>query len=81
MTAWDRLLAKSSLAVGTAWEHLASLLAGGSGIVVSDGIAVEVTEMAVDATVEDTPVEASVDLSPVEAQVEDNSIIAEVEEW
>ena len=81
MTAWQNLIAKSSIAVGTAWDHLASLLAVGTGVVVSDGITVEVDQMVVDATVEDTPVEASVDLSQVEAQVEDNPIIAEVEEW
>lgn len=81
MTAWANLLAKSSIAVGTAWDHLTSILTGGSGVVVNDGIAVEVAEMVVEATVEDLAVDASVDISPVEAQVEDNPIIAEVEEW
>lgn len=81
MTAWSNLLAKSSIAVGTAWEHLTSILAGGSGVVVNDGVTVEVDEMTVEATVEDLSVDASVDLDPVEAQVEDNPIIAEVEEW
>ena len=80
MNAWQYLLSRSSILVGTAWEHLTSTLVVG-GLTVNDGIAVEVDEMTVEATVEDLAVAASVDLSPVEAQVEDNPIIAEVEEW
>lgn len=80
MSAWTDLLARSSIAIGTAWQHLTSpLLAGGT--VVNDGIAVEVEEMLIDAEVEDTALDATVDISPVEADVEDNSIIVEVEEW
>lgn len=80
MNAWQYLLSRSSILVGTAWEHITSPLRP-TGLVVNDGIAVEVDEMTVEATVEDLAVDASVDLSPVEAQVEDNPIIAEVEEW
>ena len=80
MNAWQYLLSRSSILVGTAWEHLTSPLLA-TGLIVNDGFAVEVDEMTVDATVEDTAIEASVDLDPVEAQIEDNPIIAEVEEW
>lgn len=80
MNAWQYLLSRSSILVGTAWEHLTSPLLA-TGLTINDGIAAEVDQMAVEATVEDLAVDASVDLDPVEAQVEDNPIIAEVEEW
>lgn len=80
MNAWQYLLSRSSILIGTAWEHITSPLRP-TGLVVNDGIAVEVDQMAVEATVEDVALVASVELSPVEAQVEDNPIIAEVEEW
>lgn len=45
MTAWEMLLAKSSLTVGTAWQHLMSALQLGSGLVINDGILVRVENL------------------------------------
>ena len=63
MNAWQRLLAASSLAVGTAWELLTHPRTGGTGVVVNTGaqadvndrgLAMAVTDRAMSVIVADT---------------------------
>ena len=68
MTAWDHLLASSTLPAGTAWQLLTSPRAG---TVVSDGIAVDLSTPQFD-------LELSVDDLAVE--VADGSVVAEVDD-
>jgi hypothetical protein len=44
MTAWDLLIAHSSLTSGTAWEHLNAQVGGGSGDFLPSNISVLVTD-------------------------------------
>ena len=37
MSAWDNLLAASSLALGTAWDLITHPITGGSGVIVNNG--------------------------------------------
>ena len=75
MTAWQRLKALSALAAGTAWQLIS---APKTGVVVNDGIAATVDDIAV--TVSLTDARSVVELAPtsVVAEVVDASIIAEV---
>lgn len=75
MSAWDTLVANSSLGSGTAWQHLAAQQGG--GVVVNDGIAVEVVEMDVDVQLDDAVIEAALDDAPVEAVANDEVIEVE----
>ena len=47
MTAWARLLAASSLAIGTAWDLIMHPKTSGAGVVVNDGIEVAVASNSV----------------------------------
>lgn len=59
MTAGERLVALSGLLTGTAAAHLLAVVTGGgSGTIVNDGIAVEMTPMEVEALLADVPVVA-----------------------
>jgi len=69
MTAWEQLRANSTLPSGTAWQLLSSPRR--SGLIINDGVAVEVAEM---------PVEVEVLLDAVEASVEDNAIVVELDD-
>jgi len=42
MNAWQRLLAASSLAIGTAWDLITHPKTGGAGVVVSNGATITV---------------------------------------
>jgi len=44
MTAWQRLIAASSLAIGTAWDLIANPKTGGAGVVVSNGATIQLTD-------------------------------------
>ena len=44
MNAWQRLLAASSLAIGTAWDLITHPRTGGSGVVVNNGATVALTD-------------------------------------
>lgn len=69
MTAWANLLAASALPSGTAWALLTNPKQG--GLVVNDGVAVEVVDM---------QVAVEVMLEPVEATIEDNQIVVELDD-
>lgn len=52
MTAWQRLIARSSLALGTAWQHLTNQITGG-GVVVNTGAVALLADRAATVTVAD----------------------------
>lgn len=81
MTTGDQLVQRSRLSSATALQHLLNQILGVAGLVVNDGIDVEVSLMAVDVEIDDPVVEVS--LAPTEVQVElvDQTITVEVEEW
>lgn len=64
MTAWQRLIARSTLATGTAWEHLTNQGGGGASIV-SDGISVAIQEHAVSILLSDAPLALMANAAPI----------------
>lgn len=78
MTAWAQLLLHSTLPSGTAWAHLNAQEAGGAGVVVNDGIEIEldldpltleVLMQDVEVEVADTPIVVEIEDSPVEVSL------------
>lgn len=80
MTAWEALRAASTLVVGTAWELLTSPKTGGAGLVINDGVHVEVAAMEVEATVADAAITAELADTAVVAEVSTAAIEVEVYE-
>lgn len=78
MNAGQYLLAKSSLASGTAAAHLLSLIATGSGLVVNDGIDVELSTMQITVELDDSPVSVEIADTPVEVELSTTEIIVEI---
>lgn len=83
MNAGQYLIANSSLASGTAAQHLLNQILGGgsTGLIVNDGIDVEVSLMALDVELDDQTIEVSIDTEVIELEVNDNTITVEVDEW
>lgn len=71
MTAWNVLIMHSTLPSGTAWEHLNAQEAGGTGVVVNDGIEVEL---------DFEPIAMELQMQEVEAEVADEPIVVEIED-
>ena len=71
MTAWNVLILNSTLPSGSAWDHLNAQQAGGTGVIVNDGIAVEI---------DFEPVALEVLLQDIEAEVADEPIVVEIED-
>lgn len=70
MTAWAQLILRSTLPSGTAWQHLNAQQAG-SGVVINDGVEIELDFV---------PFEVEVLMQDVEAEVADEPIVVEVED-
>lgn len=79
MTAWAQLILHSTLPSGTAWEHLNAQSAG-SGLIVNDGIAVEVEASQIDVEIDTGEMDVTVEDSPIDTQVDDSPIYVEVQE-
>lgn len=80
MTAWQKLLAASTLSAGTAWALISSPKTGlGAGLVVNDGVAVELAESDVAVEVLDMQVDVEVDATPVAVEVDSGAVVVEVE--
>lgn len=77
MTAWTKLLACSQLTSGTAWELISAPKTGGAGVVVNDGISVEVATMEIEIEVQ-AEVEVELQLNPVEVEVSTAPIEVEI---
>lgn len=70
MTAGERLVSLSGLLTGTAAAHLLAIVTGGgSGMIVNDGIAVEMAPMEVEALLAD---------APIVAELQDTATLVEV---
>lgn len=69
MTAWENLKALSALAVGTAWQLITSPKLSGSGVIVNDGIEVEVA---------DVPISAELAAEAFAVEIAPASVVAEV---
>jgi len=81
LNAAQYLLTKSSLITGAAGAHLTSALQLGTGLVVNDGVDMEVDFMTLDAEIDDTVVDAEVSDEAVSVELAETEIIVEVEEW
>lgn len=82
MTAWEILTSNSTLPSGTAWQHLNSQGGGGgSGVIVNDGIDVEVNTMNVEIELDASTLEIEAADAPVAVEFANESIVLEVEEW
>ena len=77
MTAWAKLLACSQLASGTAWELISAPKTGGAGVIMNDGISVEIATMEIDVEVP-AEIEVGLQLSPVEVEVSTAPIEVEI---
>ncbi len=53
MSAWTKLLAASSLAIGTAWELISSPRTGGTGVVVNNGAVAVIDDSALAVAIAD----------------------------
>lgn len=81
MTTGERLVLLSGLSSGSALEHLAAISetgGPGSGVIVSDGLLLELAPMLIDLTLSDAPVEAALEDAPLVAELDDNPIEIEV---
>jgi hypothetical protein len=78
MTAWEVLLSKSSLLIGTAWEHLNSVVAGGGGLVINDGVYLDYEDMTIQAELQDDAISLELSESEIMIEVSDNEITVEV---
>lgn len=78
MTAWARLLAASQLVAGTAWQLISSPKSGGSGVVVNDGIAVELTNPDWSVEVQMAVVEVELTAPQIVVELAEQSIAVEL---
>lgn len=81
MTAWQRLAALSSLLTGTAWQRLTNPKTTGTGLVVNDGIDVEMDAMTFEIDLEDQAAAVEVAADEIATELNDETITVEVEEW
>ncbi len=79
MNAWQRLLAASSLALGTAWQLISSPRTGGSGVTVNNGATVVIADNALTVALADTNRIVTLADSPVSVVLVDSSIIAAIQ--
>lgn len=87
MTAWQRLLAASSLAIGTAWDLITHPKTGGSGAMVyieqiqstvtDDTTLATLQDDAVSATVSDDTITSTVSVTDAQTSLPDNTITVE----
>ena len=80
MTAWAQLILHSTLPSGSAWDHLNAQQAGGTGVVVNDGIVAELELSPIDVEIDTGDLDVAVEDAPVEVSVEDAPITVEVQE-
>lgn len=78
MTAWEKLLAASSLLAGTAWQLIGSPKTGGAGLVVNDGVAVELSDASLYAEIEPMQIEVELAEPTVTVDLADMAITAEI---
>lgn len=80
MTAWQKLLAASQLLAGTAWELISNPKTGtGGGVIVNDGVEVEISQEAVIAEIEPMDIELELEETSVKVEVVTENIEVELE--
>lgn len=77
MNAWQRLLAASSLAIGTAWDLITHPKTGGAGTVISNGATASIAP-GITAALTDFRFDIALDITGFGAAIEDQQIIATV---
>lgn len=77
MTAWQRLLAASSLAIGTAWDLITHPKTGCAGTVVSNGATVSIAP-GINAALTDFHFDIALDMTGFSAAIEDPQITVSV---
>jgi hypothetical protein len=77
MTAWQKLLAASSLTSGTAWQLISNPRIG-SGVVVNDGIAVDVAEEPFLVELDAMQLDVELSDAAVEVELADAVVVAEI---
>ncbi|OPZ07197.1 MAG: hypothetical protein BWZ07_03372 [Alphaproteobacteria bacterium ADurb.BinA280] len=78
MTAWTKLLAASAISAGTAWQLISSPKIG-TGVVINDGVSVELATQTLDVEVPEMQVEVELAAAPIEVEVAVVGIDVEVE--
>jgi len=71
MSAWTKLLAASSLAIGTAWELISSPRTGGTGTVLVSDAVVTVSDGQVSLAIVDTPLSVAIATAAIGITVAD----------
>ena len=80
MTAWEWLQTRSAITFGSAWDRFTGpQIGGGGGVIVNDGIAVEVGTMQVEVELEDTPYEVGLE-DPIQVELVPNVYELEIAE-
>lgn len=77
MTAWIKLLAASRLSSGTAWQLISDPKAGG-GVIVSDGIAVDLADSPYEAEFQPMQIDVELSETAVAVEVADTAIEVEI---
>ena len=78
-TAWEILTGNSTLPSGTAWEHLNNQQGGsGVGVVLLDGLEVEMEERHVDVEVDLSALDVEVETQELDVEIETNEYEVEI---
>jgi len=76
MSAWTRLLAASSLAIGSAWDLITHPRTGGTGVVVNNGATAVISDNALTVALADASRAIVVTDNPLSVVVSDQPITA-----
>lgn len=74
MSAWAKLLAASSLAIGTAWDLITHPRTGGAGTVLVSDATATASDSAMAITVDSVGYAAIVDIAPLSVVVDDKAV-------
>lgn len=79
MNAWQKLLAASQLAAGTAWQLLSNPKTGiGGGIIVNDGVEVEVGQDPFSVEIDTMQIDVELAALELVAEIQDTALEVEV---
>jgi hypothetical protein len=78
MTAWQRLLAASSLVLGTAWDLITHPKAGGAGVIVNNGATAFVKDSPTTIVLAYAPIAVALPQPNITVAVSDSAISASV---
>lgn len=78
MNAGEYLLLKSSLTSGSAADHLLSAISSGDGLIINDGVMVEVSTVTVISQIDDIPILVEVSDHSIGIPLKSSEIIVEI---